>query len=178
MQNRSLIILGTLIILWGIALVISNLLDINVWKVCFPTLLILAGIWLLAGPRLNLALGTNVKIHPLADIRRTGAWVVGEEELWTFVGDTRLDFSEAEIPLGETRIRLVGFVGNIRLKVPQNLGYRIESMAFLNEARIEGVKKERFVSTLSETSENYGTEQRKIILEMLYFVADLRVERI
>jgi predicted membrane protein len=156
---------------------LGSFFKINFWAICWPTALILTGIALLLSPRF-INPGQNVKFQPLADVRRKGDWLVENEEIWLLVGDIRLDMTGAEIPVGETKIRTMGFVGDIRLTLPPDVGYRITSFAFLNELRTpEEGKSSTFVSTVRRESEGYQEANRKIHLDGMYFVADIRVRR-
>jgi lia operon protein LiaF len=176
MRNRGQIIFGSLLLFFGLVLILGNIFHINIWAVCWPTGLILVGIWFLLRPRLNQP-GSGINISPLANIRRYGSWTVRNEETWIIVGDIKLDMTQAEIPLGETTIHSYGFVGDVRLIVPQGIGLSITSTAFLTDAKILGQKGDHFFIPVYYTSENYATAERKVRLETLYFVIDLDVEQ-
>src|SRR5512138_189706 len=49
-MRRSSLFWGTLILLIGIALLIGNILQVNVWSLIWPLAIIFAGAWLLLGP--------------------------------------------------------------------------------------------------------------------------------
>jgi hypothetical protein len=174
MRNWGMIVVGGFLVLIGLMSVISAIFDVNLSSICWPTLLILVGVLLLVGPRIGFP-GENVQLRPLADIKRRDAWQVTDEEIWTFVGDVRLDFSQADIPPGVTTIRLVGFVGDVNLYIPEGFNYSISSTAFLTDIKVLGKKRQVFVSTLLEESEGYQSAESKIRLEMLYFVNDLDI---
>jgi lia operon protein LiaF len=116
-------------------------------------------------------------MRPLGDVRRRGEWQVGAEEIWMFVGDVRLDMSQAVIPAGETIIRIFSFVGDVELVVPADVGVSLASTAFLTDCRLWGEKKEQFFGTLERLSPGYEQAERKIRLEALGFVVELKVKR-
>ena len=175
MRNRGQIVVGGLLLLFGILLILSNVFHFDVSAVCWPTALILLGVWLLLRPRLS---GAGINISPLANIRRVGQWQMSNEEFWIFVGDIRIDLSQAEIPAGETMLRAFGFVGDIRLILPSDVGLSISSTAFVNDVKIQGRKQDYFLAPFTYTSENYATAERKVHLENLFFVADLKITQI
>ncbi|MFC1878854.1 cell wall-active antibiotics response protein LiaF [Chloroflexota bacterium] len=177
MRDWRFIIIGGLLIVFGLLALLSNFIQIDFGDICWPTILILIGIMLLVGPRLNRS-DKNINIQPLADIKRRGQWVVEDEEIWLLVGDVKLDLSEADIPPGETKIRTMGFVGGIRLTLPADIGFEISSTAFLNELRTPDEKSSTFVSSVKRRSEGYQEASRKIRLDAVYFVADIRVKYI
>jgi hypothetical protein len=176
MRNQGQVFIGITIIVLGLVFLIGGLLNIDTGILCMPTVLILLGVWLLlrpwvAGP------DTARRMALLGPVRRDGAWQVADEEIWLFVGDVNLDVTQAQIPLGETRIRVFAFVGTIRLIVPEGVGVAIASTAFVTDANMLGRKRESFLMTTYITSDGYETAERKIRLEPTFFVADVKVKR-
>ena len=176
MRNTNQLIIGGLVILFGLIILVINLLGLNFWKVCWPVGLILLGVAILLWPRLESA-GFKAKIFPLGEIRRSGDWVVSDMDIASFVSDVRLDLRTAEIPPGETVFRYYGFVGDIRLHIPQEVGYSISSTAFLTESRIQGERRDIYASNYRLRSDNYQDAASKIRLETYFFVAELRLDQ-
>ncbi|MGA9348921.1 MAG: cell wall-active antibiotics response protein LiaF [Anaerolineae bacterium] len=175
MRNQGQMLFGILIILVGLMFLLGSVFDVDVGDLCFPAGLILLGIWILFRPRL-VGPDTALWLRVFGPIRRRGAWQVADEEIWLFVGDVRLDMTQAEIPLGETRIRVFGFVGNVRLVVPEGVGVSVSSMAFVTDARVLGQRRDGFLVPVHLTSDDYETAVRKVHLETMSFVADVRVK--
>jgi hypothetical protein len=176
MRNRWLIVVGALFILLGLMSLISILFNVDAGAFCLPVGLIALGVWLLVRPRL-VAPGTGFHLLLLGDLRRSGAWQVADEEIWVGVGDVKLDMTQAEIPSGETTLRILGFIGNVKLRLPQNVGITVSDAAFVTDARILGQRYHNVFDTLHFTSEGYETAERRIRLEAASFVADLRIEQ-
>lgn len=177
MRNSGLLFLGLLLILFGVLALVSEVLEVNFWTICWPIGLILIGLWMLVRPRL-MPPGTHLDMRLLGDVKRRGTWQVHDEEFWSLVGDTKLDFSEADIPPGETRLRIYGLVGDIRLRLPQGVGLCLYSTAFLSETRIQGNKQDTFISPFEYTSLDYENAERKIRLDCWFFVTNIKVEQI
>jgi hypothetical protein len=163
MRNQGQIYIGAAIILIGLLLLIGNVFDVDVGALCLPLGLILLGVWLLLRPQL---------VGPDTALRMR---VFGP--IWLFVGDVILDFTRAEIPPGETPIRVYGFVSSIRVTVPQDVGVAVSSTAFVTDARMLGQKRESFLAPVELTSDGYETAERKVRLETIFFVADVRVKQ-
>jgi predicted membrane protein len=172
MRNRGALFIGSLLVIFGLALLLGNLLNINIWAICWPVGLILIGIWLVLRPRLALP-GTLVNIRFIDDEKRYGPWQASNEEFWSFINSIRLDLTKASLPPGETILHMYGFVGNPYILVPQDVGFSISSIAFLTSARINGHKSDQFVAPATFTSDNYASAERKIRLESYFFVMDL-----
>lgn len=176
MRNQGQMFIGGAIILVGLLFLIGNAFHIDVGVLCMPLALILLGVWLLLRPYLA-GPGTALGWALFGPIRRSGAWQVTDQEWWLFVGDVILDFTQAEIPAGETVLRIFGFVGNIRLHVPEGVGVALSSLAFITEARILGEKRSSMFSPLHLTSEGYELAERKVRLELTFFVADVKAKQ-
>ena len=113
-------------------------------KLCLPAILIVVGIYIIARPAL---VGSNTPWHVslFGPVRRGSDWPGKDEEIWLFIGDVRLDLSQAQIPAGETQVRILSFIGDVRLRVPAGVGVSIDSTALVATVRAFGQKQESFV---------------------------------
>ncbi len=177
MRDRGQIFIGISLIVLGALFLLGSLLDVDVWKFCWPVAFILLGVWLLLRP-LTARSDARVRQRLVGDIRRDGTWQVTDEEIWIGVGDLDLDMSEAEIPLGETRIQIYGFVADVDVYLPPGVGVALSSTAFVTEAGLFGRKRERFLSTLYLSSDDYESAERKIRLDMTCFVAEFKIKQV
>jgi predicted membrane protein len=177
MGKRRLVVVGSLLTLYGIMLLVGQIFHIDIGSLCFPTFLILLGLYIIFGRRIFPG-RPAMRLRLFPELRRSGDWQVTAEEIMMFVGDIRLDFSQAQIPSGETIWRTYGFVGSIRLIFPDEVGWRVTSTAFLTDAKSGNEKQEQFVSTYEQKSSNYDRAERKIHLDFYFFVNDLKIETI
>jgi hypothetical protein len=176
MRRRGLLVLGSLLILYGVVLLLGVIFHIDVGQLCLPTFLILLGLYLIVGWRLFPG-RPAVRLHPFPGIHREGAWQVTDQEIMLFVGDIRLDFSQAQIPPGETTWRIFGFVGSLRLIMPPEAGWKISSTAFLTDVKSDNQKQEQFVSTYKRCTPDYNQAERKVHVETYFFVADIKIDQ-
>ena len=174
MRNRGFLMVGSLLIVWGGLILLSNLFNIDFWSICWPLALILVGVWLLVRPRPVIG-GAHIHLSPLNNTRRSGAWKVADEEIFTLVGNTRLDMTQAEIQPGETVLRVYGFVGDLNLRLPQDVAFSVSSWAFVNDVRILNQKHDGFVTPVEYASPNYESAEKKMRLETFFFVLDLDI---
>ncbi len=174
MRTRGQLIIGAIVILIGFLMLIGAVFDVDFGILCVPTILILVGIWVLVRPQL-VRPGTGVAVRLLGDIRRSGVWTLADEEIWVGIGDVRLDLTEAEVPEGKTALRIYGFVGDVRLVVPEGVALAVASSAFVCGARVFGRKTDTFLGTFYWESEGYQEAARKIELETLHFIHTLRI---
>mgnify|MGYP000998171802 CR=1 FL=1 len=174
MGKRTQITIGIIVLVWGLLLLLGRLLQIDIGVYLWPLLLIAIGVWLLLRPG-GLARGGPTQVVLLGDIRRRGSWKVQQQDIWCLIGDVNLDFTDAEVPIGETLIKVQGFVGSVRVTVPEGVALSISSTAFVTDARVFGYKQDYIFTVYDTATEGYAEAERKIRLELLYFVTDLRV---
>jgi lia operon protein LiaF len=177
MRSRRQLIFGSLVLLLGLILLLSNIFDVNLGVICWPSILILIGVWMLARPRMT-APGPGLKILFLGDIRRSGDWQLANEEFLTFIGDLRLDMSAATIPDGETRLSVYGFIGEITLIIPEHVGVSVSSIGFVSTTRLWTGKRESFLVPIDEISEGYAEAKSKVHIETYCFISELKVKRV
>jgi predicted membrane protein len=176
MQNRGQVLVGSSLILFGGGLLLASLLHINFWAICFPMTLIVAGMFfLIARPPMWEATTTSSNSQFVGDIVRSGEWSVTNEEFRLFVGDVRLDMTRAQFPLGETVIRLNGFVYDADVTVPDNVGVAISANGFVVDTKLGAQHSENFLSGVQLATANYATAERKLRVVMNSFVGDIRV---
>ena len=174
-MQRNQIIFGALLLGLGLLLLFGVVLNIDVWSLICPLFLIAVGVWLLLRPRME---GLQFNLKMIGDIRRRGDWVAEPEDIWLLIGDVVLDMSKAEIPKGETVIKIQGFVGSVKMRVPEGVGVELNSTAFITDARLMDQKQNIFVTPIMMKSPDYDTAERKIKLETLYFIGDIKIDQV
>jgi hypothetical protein len=175
-RSQGQLIVAVGIILIGVVLLAANILDIDIWMVCWPSLLIALGMLLLLRPQL-IGSGPNASQRLLGDIRRRGPWDVSEGEFWLGIGDVSLDLTETDIPLGETAFRVWGFVTDAKFVVPDGVGVVVSSQAFISGAKFLGTKRDAILMPLRLVSDDYEAAERRIAIETRFFVGEIKVDR-
>lgn len=174
MRTQGQLILALGLVFVGAIFLAGNLFGFDTAVLCWPLALILAGVFVIVRPRIVPA-GTAVEMKLLGDTVRRGMWDVTSQEIWSGVGKVTLDFSQASIPPGVTRLRVIGFIGDVRVNIPATAGIAISTAAFINKALILGEKRENFLSPVEWSSPRYEAAERKVFIEMLFFIVDLNV---
>jgi len=177
MKKQTQILLGSALIGFGFLIMMSNLFNIDFGAICWPSFLILMGVLIIVRPRIAPE-GKDVRMLLFGDLRRSGEWDARDQEIWSFVGDVDLDFTQANFPDDEATFQFYRFVGDVDIIVPKDVGISISSLGFVTEARLEGKKRGGFLTPVRYTSENYDSAANKIHLEMISFVAELKVIRV
>jgi lia operon protein LiaF len=174
MKNRGELYLGGALVLVGLLLTLGSVLRVSVAVFVWPLAFILLGVWFIVRPR-SAPGGRAVTMKILGDVKRRGQWAVADEEIWLLIGDIDLDLSQAQVPPGETRLSAYGFVGDVELTVPEDVGLRIRSTAFVSDSKVLGGKEESFIAPYRYITPGYDTMPRRLSLDTVHFVCDLRV---
>ncbi len=177
MRNQGQFYLGIIIVVFGVVLLIANIFEINLWILCWPMIFILLGAFLIFRPQM-VEPGTEMTQKILGEIQRSGPWQVVDEEFWYFVGDVELDMVNADIPDGITKIRTIGFVGDIDVYVPGHVGVAVESVAFVSDISMPDSKEENFLTPVNLHTNNYKLAEKKILLQATGFVGDIKVRQV
>jgi hypothetical protein len=175
MRTRTMIYVGVGLIVLGILALISNLTGVNFGTFCFPVGLIALGLLVLFRPRMTRD-GVEVHFELLGEIRRGGVWQVKAEELWTFIGDTKLDFSQAQLPEGETMIRINNFIGDITLSVPPGFALALNTDTVISSVKWFGAKQDQVLSGLELTTPEFANSDRSVRVKVFSLIGDIKVK--
>jgi lia operon protein LiaF len=174
MQNRSQALMGAGLLVLGSGFLLANVLQINFWAVCFPAGLIVLGVLLLVRPRVfDTSSASSWRLF--GDVRRGGEWTPADEEFWLLIGSTRLDFTQAQLPAGETHIRINGLIGDVDVLVPPDVGVTVSASGLIVDLRTPTDKVDRFLSPANSASLNYASAERKLHLSTTFLIGDIDV---
>lgn len=171
MNGRRL--LAIMLILFGGVMLADNIIPGGVGNLFWPALLIIVGLVLIFRPEIMGSEG--VKFRPIADVSHRGNFEAADEEYRMFVGDVNMDYTEATMPEGVTRVRISAFVPDIDLNVPKDVGLRIITNAFVTDRKMNGESKSYVMTGMRFTSDNFKDASKKLDVEINCFVADLTV---
>jgi len=174
--NRSVIFIGLVLVVGGAVLLAGNLFNFNGWALCWPVGLIALGVWFVMRPASAMPGGIS-SFRFVGDIHRSGPWQVVNEEFSQFVGDIHLDLTQAVIQPGETHLRFTGFVGELALTVPAGVGVSLAASAFVSDLNLFGQKRDAIFSPVDLSTPGYATAERRLRVEMAYFVAEARIRQ-
>lgn len=176
MQSRGQLLIGFFLILFGGFALLGAVTNIDIGDLFWPSMLIVLGVWFLVRPRI-VKDGSEAHIQLLGDVLRSGKWDVISQEFWIGIADIDLDLTQAEIPAGVTTFRIVGFIGDIDLTVPKDIGVAVEAMGMVSTIRFLDRKGDYFLTPVHLTSDGYEAAERKVVLETTAFIGDLKVRQ-
>ena len=176
MHSKGQAVFGVILLLLGLVFLAGQLFNINLWSLCWPVGLIALGVWLVLRPRL--APGAGVEVMLFGDLDRYGVFPLNEQEVWTLFGDVRLDLTRAEIPPGETRVRVYGLIADVDLRLPADAGGAVYAAGLFNDAELFGRKLDGVFTPVEAASENYPEAERRVRLETYLAIGDIKVDLI
>ncbi|WP_445670841.1 cell wall-active antibiotics response protein LiaF [Paenibacillus sp. FSL M8-0334] len=98
-----------------------------------------------------------------------------------FIGDTVLDLTKAQIPYGETRINISGFIGDVKVFVPNDsdLGIHVSTSSFIGDMKVLDQKEgSGFMSSSGIESPYYREAGKRIRIHVSVFIGDIKVNRV
>lgn len=172
MKNRGMLSLAIILIVSGIMLLFGSLFHIDAWAICFPTLLILLGLFAIFRPKLG-GENSDIEFTLLGDMRRHPTGVLRNKEYWLIIGDLDMDLTAVELPVGETSLHMVGFVGDLNFILPQSMAVSMTAGAVAVDAKIDGRKQEGVFTPVHYETPGYAQAERRLRLDISMFVADI-----
>ena len=174
-RNRVELIVGGSVLALGLISLASVLFKINFWRFIWPLLIIGLGAAIILRPKyLDQDFKSNFRF--LGEYRRKGVWLVENQEHWAFINDLKLNLTEAVIPAGEVpTLRFIGFVSDLKVVVPADLGLDVHLSAFVTELNGIGSKSSFIMSSVDRKNEVYDSAEKKVKIEVLSFVGTIKV---
>lgn len=174
-MQRSEIITGSIVLGIGFVFLIGAIFNINIWGLICPASLIGLGILLIYRTRQNPREG-ELSIKFVGNINRDGVWQPQNEETLGFVLESRLDFTEADLPDGQTILQTSAFVNDIKATFSSDVGVAIHSIAFMTDSRVQNERRETFFIPFNWQSSNFENAPKKVLLKSTCFVSEIKVE--
>jgi hypothetical protein len=176
MARETRIWLGSGVLLAGLAPLAARLAGPLVWRLAWPTLLVLAGLAALWRAR-SLPSARPITWRLLGDIERWGAWAVQDESLYVLIGDVSLDLTAALAPIGVSTITCYGLVGDIRVRAPQELTVAVEASALVGEVHVDGRHEKLLWRRVALLSPGTGEPEHRVVIKVVGLAADVHIVR-
>ncbi len=176
MRDKGSLFIGVVLVGLGAMFLLNTWLRINVWGLFWPGLLILLGVVILARSRTVIP-GTRNDFVVLGDVRRFGAGPLTNEDIWVGIGDVDYDLTQADIPTGETVLRVQGLIGDVKMFMPAGVGLAVNASGLITDATVLGQHQDVFLNSYRYLSEGYAEAERKVKLETSFFINDVKVKQ-
>ncbi|MCD9026495.1 cell wall-active antibiotics response protein LiaF [Cohnella silvisoli] len=107
-------------------------------------------------------------------------WELRPMSISHFIGDTTLDLTKAQIPIGETRIYVSSFIGDVKVYVPNDLGVGIQviSSCLIGDVKVLDQKRGGIFNQMSVETPSYSDADKRVVLVVSSFIGDVRVTKV
>jgi lia operon protein LiaF len=107
-------------------------------------------------------------------------WELRPMNISHFIGDTTLDLTKAQIPVGETRVYVSCFIGDVKVFVPNDpgIGVQVMSSSLIGDVRVWDQQRGGFFNQLSVESPGFSDAEKRVVLIASAFIGDVRVTKV
>jgi len=107
-------------------------------------------------------------------------WELRPTSISMFIGDTTLDLTKAQIPVGETRVYVSSFIGDVKVFLPNDMGIGIQvtSSCLIGDVKVLDQKRGGFFSQMSVETPYYADTDKRVILIVSSFIGDVRITKV
>ncbi|MCR8645344.1 cell wall-active antibiotics response protein LiaF [Paenibacillus sp. N1-5-1-14] len=103
-------------------------------------------------------------------------YVLRDSSVWFMFGEVHIDLSMALIEQKETTILLQGMIGDIDIRVPEELGLSVEAFSFMGPIDVEEERENGLMNRIHYRSANYDTSANQVKVLISYIVGDIDVK--
>lgn len=192
-----IILFSSLLIMDRFGLIVFQFLD--VWKL-WPLLLVYFGVSMLLGKRkIKVIYRTDLpSVEQLENIPESAAnglkkirgvsvgkvtfkkpnWAVEPMDLYNMVGDYFIDFSKGFIPDRETTIRVRGWVGEVKMLIPEDIPVKINAVIGIGEVKMFDYDQEQVKHVIAYKSDDYDAAVKKLNITIELKIGSVRIDRV
>jgi len=107
-------------------------------------------------------------------------WELRPMNLSAFIGDMKIDLSKAHIPVGETRIQIHAFIGDVKIFIPNDvtLGVSVQMNAFIGDTKLIDQHESGIMRSSEMSTPHYHECERRIMITVSTFIGDAKVKRV
>ncbi len=105
-------------------------------------------------------------------------WPLESMNLYNAIGDYYFDFSKAFIPEGETPIDIKGWIGDVKMIIPENVPVEITLKVQVGDIKLFDQKSADIRSELYYRSPEYELASKKIKLNVNVKIGSIRISRV
>lgn len=107
-------------------------------------------------------------------------WELRPMNISHFIGDTTLDLTKAQIPVGETKIYVSCFIGDVKVFVPNDpgVGIQVVSSTLIGDVKVWDNKRGGLFNHMSVETPSYSDADKRVVLIVSAFIGDVRVTKV
>jgi Cell wall-active antibiotics response LiaF, C-terminal len=101
----------------------------------------------------------------------------GPMRIETFIGEVRLDLTQATFPDGETPIHVSTAIGEVRVLLPADIAVSVRATSMLGESEALGRVAGAFMGDARAETDDYASATKRIRLEAQSLIGEVAVRR-
>lgn len=107
-------------------------------------------------------------------------WELTPMNISHFIGDTTIDLTKAQVPIGETNIEVSSFIGDVKVFVPNDsrVGVQVVSSCLIGDVKVLDQKRGGLFNHISVESPGFADAEHRVILVVSSFIGDVRVMKV
>jgi lia operon protein LiaF len=105
-------------------------------------------------------------------------WPLESMRLYNVIGDYYFDLSKAYIPEGETPIHLKGWIGDVKMLIPEGIAVDIKVEGNVGDIKVFDQKSSDIKPNLHYRSGDYEDAEKKISIVIEFKIGSVRINRV
>jgi lia operon protein LiaF len=105
-------------------------------------------------------------------------WAVEPMDLYNMIGEYFFDFSKGFIPDRETPIRVRGWVGEVKMLIPEGVPVEVNAVIGVGEVKLFDYAQEQIKHVIAYKSDDYEEAVRKLNITIELKIGSVRVDRV
>ncbi len=114
----------------------------------------------------------------IGEIEMAGPMQAGPMQIETFIGEVRLDLTQATFPDGETPIHVSTAIGEVRVLLPADVAASVRATSMLGDSEALGRTSGAFLGDARAETDGYSEATRRIRVEAQSLIGEEAVRRI
>jgi lia operon protein LiaF len=96
-------------------------------------------------------------------------------EIGSFIGDVEIKLHGGKLARGLNRMIVSGFIGDVRVLVPEGMAVFCQSSNFIGDIEMMGKRSSGFGNSIDAQTPNYSEAEAKLYIASNHFIGDVRV---
>lgn len=105
-------------------------------------------------------------------------WAVEPMDLYNMIGEYFIDFSKGFIPDRETPIRVRGWIGEVKMLIPEDVPVKINAVIGVGEVKLFDYSQEQIKHVVAYKSDDYDQAVRKLNITIELKIGSVRIDRV
>ncbi|WP_169891217.1 cell wall-active antibiotics response protein LiaF [Litchfieldia alkalitelluris] len=105
-------------------------------------------------------------------------WSVESMDVWTGIGDVRFDFSKAYIPDKDTKIKVGGLIGDVKMLIPEDVPFSVESYVKVGSIDILKNNADGHNRVVSYKTPNFDDATRRLSIEISLKIGSIQIDKV